>query len=53
MDTIIKSDRDFDGYQVGIFPQKDGSFLALTSTWSKTFKTYKGAEKALNKRLGR
>lgn len=51
MNTVIYSDKDFDGFQVGIFPQKDGTFLAMTATWSKCFKTYKGAEKALNKRV--
>jgi hypothetical protein len=35
---------------IGVYPQKDGSFLALTLTWSKEFKTYNGAVKALRKR---
>ncbi len=29
----------------GVFPQRDGTFLAMTFTRSKTFKTRKGAER--------
>ena len=29
----------------GVFPQRDGTFLALTFSRSKTFKTRKGAER--------
>ena len=29
----------------GIFPQRDGTFLAMTFSRSKTFKTRKGAER--------
>jgi hypothetical protein len=32
---------------VGVFPQHNGTFIALTLTQSKTFKTRKGAEKWL------
>lgn len=34
----------------GIFPQNDGTFLAMTFTQSKFFKTRKGAEKWLAKK---
>lgn len=34
----------------GIFPQTDGTFLAMTLSESKNLKTRKGAEKWLNKR---
>lgn len=44
---IVKKDRDFDGSVVGIFEQKNGEFLAMTYTKSKTFKTLKGAIKFL------
>lgn len=54
MNTIIKkAEIGVDDYSVGVYPQRDGSFLAMTASWSKTFKTYKGAEIALNKRLGK
>ena len=33
----------------GVYPQNDGTFLALGFSKSKTFKTRKGAEKWLNK----
>ena len=29
----------------GVFPQRDGTFLAMTFTQSKTFKTLKGAQR--------
>ncbi|MBX2848940.1 MAG: YdaF family protein [Acidiferrobacterales bacterium] len=35
---------------VGIFQEVDGSFLAMTYTASKSFKTIKSAEKFLEKR---
>ena len=35
----------------GIFPQPDGSFIAMTFTQSKTFKTRAGAEKWLARKL--
>lgn len=34
----------------GIFPQADGTYLAMTLTQSKTLKTRKGAEKWLESR---
>ncbi len=34
----------------GIFPQRDGTFLAMTFSRSKTFKTRKGAEAWLSRR---
>lgn len=36
----------------GIFPQADGTFLAMTFTQSKTFKTRAGAERWLARKLG-
>ena len=36
----------------GVFPQTDGSFLALTFTASKTFRTRAGAERWLARRCG-
>ena len=44
---IIKADKDFDGYVIGIFEQKDGTFQALTPTISKDFKTLAGAKRFL------
>lgn len=38
---------------VGVFPQADGTFLAMTFTASKYFKTRAGAEKWLARRTGR
>jgi hypothetical protein len=35
----------------GIFPQADGTFLALTFTRSKTFKTRAGAERWLARQV--
>jgi len=37
----------------GIFENADGSFLAMTFTQSKTFKTRAGAERWLVRKLGR
>ena len=37
----------------GIFPQADGTFLAMTYTQSKYFKTYAGALKWFNKKTGK
>lgn len=42
---IIKNDKDFDGYVIGIFEQNDGTFQALTATKSKSFKTLAGAKR--------
>ena len=51
MNTIIKQYTDNNSTTgVGIFPETDGTFLAMTLTWSKQFKTYNGAVKALRKR---
>ena len=47
---IIKSDKDFDGYVIGIFEQKDGTFQALTPSVSKEFKTLAGAKRFLKNR---
>ena len=47
MNTIIKQDNN---KSVGIYKNNDGSFTAITRTQSKYFKTYKGAEKWLEKR---
>lgn len=47
---IIKADRDFDGYVIGIFEQKDGTFQALTPTISKEFKTLAGAKRFMQSR---
>ena len=49
--VVLFNDRDFDGYTVGIFEEKDGSFTAMTATWSKNYKTFKGAIKGLSSRL--
>ena len=38
---------------IGVFPQTDGTFLAMTLSASKTFKTRKGAERWLARRVGR
>lgn len=54
MNTILNHYTDNNSTKsIGIFPQNDGTFLAMTTIWSKEFKTYNGAVKALNKRLGR
>jgi hypothetical protein len=37
----------------GIFPQGDGTFLAMTYTQSKCFKTLKGAVKWFERKTGR
>ena len=37
----------------GIFAQDDGTFLAMTFTKAKVFKTLKGAEKWYARKLGR
>jgi hypothetical protein len=37
----------------GVFPTADGRFLAMTFTQSKTFKTRKGAEAWLSRKLGK
>jgi len=37
-------------WTIGCFPQADGTFLAMTFTDSRIFKTQKGAEKWLAKR---
>lgn len=47
---IIKADKDFDGYVIGIFEQKDGTFQALTPTISRDFKTLAGAKRFLKSR---
>jgi len=47
---IIKADKDFDGYVIGIFEQKDGTFQALTPTVSREFKTLAGAKRFLKSR---
>lgn len=47
---IIKKDKDFDGSVTGIFEQKDGTFLALTPSISKEFKTLNGAKRFLQNR---
>lgn len=47
---IIKTDKDFDGYVIGIFEQKNGTFQALTPTISKEFKTLAGAKRFLQNR---
>ena len=39
-----------ESFVVGVFPEADGQFLALTSTASKRFKTTKGAEAWLARR---
>ena len=52
MKIIYKNDNDFDGYVVGIFEEKDGTFTALTATVSKNFKTLKGAIKFIQQRTG-
>lgn len=46
---IYFKDKDFDGSNVGIYEQKDGSFLAMTFTKSKEFKTLNGAKKFMAK----
>lgn len=38
-------------YVRGIFPQKDGTFLALTFTKCKYFKTYRGAVKWMDRHV--
>lgn len=43
-------DKDFDGCNVGIFEQKNGEFLAITFSVSKTFKTLRGAINFMQKR---
>ena len=45
--TIFYEDKDS---SVGIYPQKDETFLALTFSGYKKFKTYKEAEKEILKR---
>lgn len=52
MKLVYFTDKDYDGYTIGVYEQNDGTYLALTGTWSKSFKTLNGAIKALNKRLG-
>lgn len=52
MKVIYKQDKDFDGYVIGIFEEKDGSYLALTATKSKNFKTLNGAKKFIEKYTG-
>lgn len=47
---VIKKDSDFDGYLIGIFEQKNGTFQVLTPTISKEFKTINGAKRFLIKR---
>lgn len=37
----------------GVIPQADGTFLAMTFTQSKFFKTRKGAEKWFARKTGR
>ncbi len=37
----------------GVFPQADGSFLAMTFTQSKTLKTREGAERWLARKSGK
>jgi len=37
----------------GVFPEADGMFLAMTFTQSKRFKTRKGAEQWLARKLGK
>ncbi len=50
MKIIYRKSTDFDDYVVGIFQEKDGSFLALTDYQSKNFKTLKGAKRFLEQR---
>lgn len=50
LNIIINQDKDLDGYVIGIFEQKNGSFLALTPTISKNFKTLNGAKRFLKNR---
>lgn len=45
--SIFYEDKDS---SVGIYPQKDGTFLALTFSGYKKFKTYEEAEKEILKR---
>lgn len=47
----IKVFEQIDNRTMGIYQERDGSFLALTFTKSKTFKTLKGAEKWIGKFL--
>lgn len=35
----------------GVFPQADGTFLAMTYTMSKPFKTEKGAQRWYDKKV--
>lgn len=41
--------RDIDNKSKGVFPQNDGTFLAMTLSQSRDFKTEKGAIKWLSK----
>ena len=47
----IKVYNQVDNRTVGIFQEVDGSFLAMTFTKSKSFKTQKGAERWIAKFL--
>ena len=49
--VILFNDKDFDGYTVGIFEQNDGTFTAMTATWSKNYKTFKEAVRGIAPRL--
>ena len=48
---IIKVYNQVDNRTVGIFQDVDGSFLAMSFTQSKSFKTQKGAERWIAKFL--
>jgi hypothetical protein len=47
---MTKLELDTKTLSIGLFPQADGTFLAMTLTQSKTLKTRKGAEKWLEAR---
>ena len=50
MNTIVKSaEHGCDDYQVGIFKNPNGTYTALLSWKSKTYKTYAGAVKFMQK----
>ena len=46
---IVKMNNN-ESFVLGVFPQQDGTFTALTFTASRNFKTRAGAEKWLVKR---
>ena len=45
MQTITHNLGNNETQSTGIFPERDGSFLAMTRLESKKFKTLKGAQK--------